>query len=268
MQSFTQIMQKQLGPIQTREIGQEVCECGELVKIREVSLRGKLHTHRVGCRCEDMAEVRKILAENEAARKNKITRVFDSMSLINPDLQLATFDNYAPVNDSMAAAKQETQEFVDNFEPEKADNLLLTGDFGVGKSHLGVAMLKALMDRDFSCIFIAVPDFLTKLKATYNKKSELSEDELLDALKRVDVLVFDELGPGIKKADETPEQAWAVTKMFEVVNARQGKSTIYTTNHNSKELQQLVGGRNFSRLCYNTHVIKITGPDMRIRTMW
>lgn len=270
MEAITSVMQRQFGPIQTREIGEEDCECGVRVKVREVSLRGKPHVHRVGCRCEELAEVRKILAENEAAKQSRIMNAFNRLSLINPVLQKAVFDNYEPKNQDMAAAKELAMTYVLTFSMENPKNILFTGDYGVGKSHLAAAIEKALMELGYTAIFITVPDFLTKLKSTFSNQSDLSEADLLEALKNVDVLVFDDLGAEYvaTKKGEDPADSWAVTKMFEVVNARLGKHTIYTTNLNSKALQLKIGERNFSRICQNTHVMLIKGPDFRTKTMW
>ncbi|WP_018130118.1 ATP-binding protein [Effusibacillus pohliae] len=250
--------------------GKEQCAgCGETVEIVEISLaggpfKGKTAVHRLGCRCEELALVRQIMQENEEAKKRKLLRIFDESSLISPSLRNAAFETYQPTTEGLKKAKVEAMAFVKSFSLDRPANLIFTGHYGTGKSHLAVSIVRALMERGYTGIFISVPDMLTKLKETYNRSSETTEADILEALKTVDVLVLDDIGAEYSGSAES----WAVTKIFEVVNARSGRHTIYTTNLNSEQLQLKIGDRNFSRMCERAHVIKMHGPDYRRKTMW
>lgn len=193
------------------------------------------------------------LERRKQLRKDKMMQVFDYYSLINDNLQTATIENYEPTNDALKQSKQQVINYIAEYDGKK--NLLLTGSYGTGKSHISVAVTKKLMEQGKECLFLSLPKLLTKIKETFSGNG-VTEDELLQMIKRVDLLVLDDIG-----AEHHTE--WANTKLFEVLDDRSGKSTIYTTNLNSKELRAQINERNFSRMMENTDVIKMDGRDYR-----
>ena len=109
-----------------------------------------------------------------------------------------------------------------------------------------------------------MPDLLTAFRDTYNKKT--SESELLNVVKDVDLLVLDDVGAEYVK-NKNGEESWAVDKLFQIINSRIGKPTIYTTNYESKDLIKKYGyhgGRIVSRMMQNADVIKMDGKDYRV----
>ncbi|WP_250637008.1 ATP-binding protein [Lentibacillus amyloliquefaciens] len=74
----------------------------------------------------------------------------------------------------------------------------------------------------------------------------------------MDLLVLDDIG-----AEQQTE--WSTSKLFEILDDRSGKATVYTTNLSSDELKERVGERNFSRMMDNTNVIVMNGSDYRRR---
>src|SRR5690606_16914505 len=163
------------------EIKEDICSCGKwyhseykmYVPNREEAV---LYTDTMcwNCRQEENAnEMRAEWAKQAAEqRKKNILKRFDNESLINPKLKEASFDNYQPTNEELDKAKQITKRYAENFSKDNPVNLLLIGNYGTGKSHLSVSMIKEIMDKDFTCIFISTPKLLTKLRSTYNKGSE------------------------------------------------------------------------------------------------
>jgi DNA replication protein DnaC len=205
---------------------------------------------------EDRAMVQRVLRENEEARKAKYRRLFDENSLISPALRTASFENYEPTTFELREAKRIAIEYAERFALDDPHNLLMMGDYGVGKSHLAVSITKRLAERGFTSIFVSVPELLTRIRSTYNKDSNHSELELLELIKSVDCLVLDDVG-----AEYGTD--WAVTKMFEVVDSRLGRHTIYTTNLGPEELEERVGRRNMSRMKQDTEILLMEGDDYR-----
>jgi DNA replication protein DnaC len=195
----------------------------------------------------------------------KALKLFDQESIINDRLKAVTFENYMPTNASQEKAKQTVMRYVQNFSKENPVPLLIRGDYGLGKSHLAAAAVKELAKKNVTSIFISVPKLLTKIKGTWDKESDVSENELLDALERVDCLVLDDLGAEQTKKPKNGEITWGVSKLFEIIDARIGKHTIFTTNLEHEELQKHLGPRNFSRAMEGVHPIKIEGDDYRLR---
>ena len=88
---------------------------------------------------------------------------------------------------------------------------------------------------------------------------DTKESELLDALELADLLVLDDLG-----AEQASD--WQLSKLFEVIDTRAGKPTIYTTNHNSMTLAEQVGNRNFDRLLHNVEILVLDGQSLQKKT--
>ncbi|WP_368505236.1 ATP-binding protein [Alkalihalophilus sp. As8PL] len=240
--------------------------CHEKITVRRVIIpfgpeKGSEQELTYGCRCEDIRIANDVIKRRKVLERKRIYNLFDRESLMNPDLFEASFETYTPSTESQKTAMDATKHYSETFTKDKPRNLLLTGTYGIGKSHLAAATLKPLIDEGYTSIFISVPKLLTKLKATYNKNSEFSEDSYLQLLEEADCLVLDDLG-----AEQGSEKAgsWSISKLFEIVEGRIGKHTIYTTNLGGEALQEKVGARNFSRMMQHTKVITMTGPDHRL----
>ncbi|WP_088051862.1 ATP-binding protein [Virgibacillus dakarensis] len=208
-----------------------------------------------GCICDDIKLAEAAERKYNLLKHSKLRDGFNYYSLTNKSLQEATLENYDPTNNNLTVAKQKVAEYIRTFDGEQ--NLLLSGNYGSGKSHLSISITKKLMEQGFECLFLSFPKLLTKIKRTYNMK-DVSEDELLEVIQRADLLVLDDIG-----AEQQTE--WSASKLFEVLDDRAGKATVYTTNLGSAELKEHVNERNFSRMMDNTHVIVMKGSDYRRR---
>ena len=142
---------------------------------------------------------------------------------------------------------------------------MFMGNYGTGKSHLSVSITKKLIEKEFSCIFISTPKLMTKIRSTYSKDSEYTEDHIIEVLSNVDCLVLDDIGAESTKQGDNNQHTWATSKLFEIIDNRIGKHTIFTTNYNFGELESRLGGRNFSRMMENIHLVKMYGDDYRLR---
>lgn len=241
-------------------------------KVTVINSKGdeRSHTGTLGCKCAD----KELALEVQRERKMKVLKkqfdIFDEHSLINEKLKKASFTNYIPNNPKQSRAKKLFMRFGEVFDPNKPINLYCYGSFGVGKSHLAKSTADELMKKGNSCIFISVPKLLRKLKDTYNKETAATEDKLLQALEDVDVLILDDI------YSEKPTK-WALEKMFDILDSRQGKHTIYTSNmspdemlEDIEELQDRVlrkqAERNFSRILNeDTELVELEGENHRLR---
>lgn len=246
-------------PVEKKVLETFTCEkCNEDVERTELIIpfgprKGEKIICDYGCKCGDRE-----LAEREIERSNRLKlekslENFDNHSLLNDSLLEASFENYQPTNSTQENAKRIAMNYAGSF--NGAGNLLFTGTYGTGKSHLSASIVKRLMDQGKTCVFISLPKLLTKIKDTYNGTGT-KEDQVLSAMKNVDLLVIDDIGAEQK----TP---WTTSKLFEITDDRAGKATIYTTNLTSIELKEHIGERNFSRIMENTTPIVINGDDYR-----
>ncbi len=103
--------------------------------------------------------------------------------------------------------------------------LLLSGGFGVGKTHLAAAIGNEVIGRGEAALFVLVPDLLDHLRSSFGPNSPESYDELFERLKNTPVLILDDLG------SESPTP-WAQEKLFQLLNHRYLRRlpTVITTN--------------------------------------
>ena len=216
--------------------------------------KGEKEIGVLGCKCADkkLAKERTVDLNKKQAAKNLMNK-FAKYSLINESLESASFENYETTNEVQAQAKSVAVKYAKDF--PNVGNLLFRGNYGTGKSHLSVSITKELINKGHNCIFISYPKLLTKIKDSFNSDS-VSEDEIIRLMKQVDLLVIDDLGAEHK----TP---WTTSRLFEIVDDRAGKPTVFTTNLDPYELKDWVGDRIFSRIMNNTQKVHLDSFDYR-----
>jgi DNA replication protein DnaC len=144
-----------------------------------------------------------------------------------------TLDEYVPGNNrALSAALMQARNFVKAYPFETNGNgLLLTGSIGVGKTHLAVGMLQALIaERGAKGLFYDYRDLLKEIQNSYGR-NDVSERQILAPVFDAEVLVLDELGAA-KPTD------WVWDTVQHILNTRYNdqKTTIITTNYaNDKE---------------------------------
>ena len=259
-------------------LGEAECDCGEIVEHVETIVpigpkKGEKMVYKRGCKCEEIEMARQLRMKHEQQKAQRFSELFAEESLINNDLIDATFKNYIPYNEDQKNARKELAHFAHNFDPDKPVTYILTGPFGVGKSHLAYATCKHILSesekrmmagegRGHSVLFLSVPKLLTKIQSTYNKDSGIKEDELLNYIGTVDLLVLDDIGAEYKSASK-----WAQSKLFEIVDSRVGRSMIYTTNLTVAEFDTGFGARISSRMQRHSYILELSGADQRKATV-
>ncbi|MBG9511746.1 hypothetical protein ABE47_06005 [Bacillus thuringiensis] len=219
------------------------------------------------CRVVEQEDQRLAEETVRIKQKQEIVDLYDSFanhSLINEKLKKAMFENYKPPNKSLSGAKQDMKHFVDTFAQTEPTSRILTGGYGIGKSHLCVAASKELMKRGHSALFIQMNMLFTKIKETWHKNSDMTEGKLMSLLAKVDVLILDDFGAEFTEKDREGV-TWKQTKTNEIVDSRVGKSTLFTTNFTVKELGGMYGERDFSRMMENAEVLHMHGENYRLR---
>lgn len=135
------------------------------------------------------------------------------------DKTFATFDTSLP-------GVREALEVAQRYAEDPQGWLVLSGGYGVGKTHLAAAIAHERLASGQSVFFSIVPDLLDHLRAAFAPSSEMPYDELFDKVREAGVLVLDDLG-----AENAT--AWATEKLFQIINYRYNyhMPTVVTTNH-------------------------------------
>lgn len=155
-------------------------------------------------------------------------------------------------------------EFVECTEDDGARNsVLLTGDYGTGKTWLATAALNELIiEHDHACMFITTVNLLDRIRASFDKDKYNPTDDG-DLMRRVEecyALVLDDIG-----AERVTGTEWVAERLFALVNARYNAMlpTIFTSNLSPRELAGHLGERVTWRIVEMCNVVKLDGPNLR-----
>ncbi|HFI0694153.1 TPA: ATP-binding protein [Streptococcus suis] len=226
---------------------------------RVVKIAGEDKPRRPSPFCPECIKEQNEKQEQEEVEKHlnagiyqKTYNVFMRDSTIPEKLNDATFDNFiaetAEENQLLVFAKGQVDKYLDGM----TGNTLITGSPGIGKSHLSIAIAKALNEgyrakgEPKSVLFVNLTEKIKQIKEgwNYGKGATLTEFELVDQLKNVDFLILDDLGS--KNAEIRPKSDWEQDLLFDVLNSRE--NTIINTNLNATELKTVYNERNYSRI--------------------
>jgi len=141
----------------------------------------------------------------------------------------------------------------------KAENIVLVGPTGVGKTGLSCGLLLKALENGYRCQFVRAQDLFDEM---YASLADRSTRQLLKRLARLDILLIDEFG----YLNLKPEQS---NIFFKLMEERYGQhSTIITTNLDYDEWPNFLGNRPMveallSRVRHHCHTLRIDGPSLR-----
>jgi DNA replication protein DnaC len=186
---------------------------------------------------------------------------------------------------SIGRARNLSGRFVEEYPVEKT-GLLFVGSVGVGKTHLAVGIIKALIrEKGIHCLFCDYRELLKQIQNSYNSSVQATEMEVLRPVFDTEVLVLDELG-AVRSTE------WVFDTVNYILNSRynNNKTTLITTNFpdapedtgreidnlrtpsaaeraaRSETLGDRIGERMRSRLHEMCKKVEIEGPDYRQRS--
>jgi DNA replication protein DnaC len=170
---------------------------------------------------------------------------------------IMTFASFDPRSRGVRRAFLQAQEYAQ----QRQGWLSLFGPYGVGKTHLAVAIAHEALRCNQDVIVAIVPDLLDDLRATFAPQHDTTYDVHFDRIRNVSLLVLDDLGT----ESGTP---WAREKLYQLVNHRYNRrlATVFTSNQAPEHLD----GRMLSRMCdpaVGATVVRIEAADYRKRAL-
>lgn len=132
-------------------------------------------------------------------------------------------------------ARRMAANYVKNYETfkEQGKGLYLYSETkGSGKTRMAISVGNALVKtKALSVRYSTTIDLLNEIKKTFSKDSDITESKLIDSIKKIDVLILDDIGV----ENSTP---WVKTIFYSVLDGRMdnNKVTIFTSNLSVEEL--------------------------------
>jgi DNA replication protein DnaC len=196
---------------------------------------------------------------------------------IPPRYEHCVLEEFVPGTSSQQAAKARAEGYCAGYPflgEDEGLGLLFTGNNGVGKTHLAVAILRELAHaKGVRGQFWDFHELIREIRNSYNPETKTTELQVLEPVVETGLLVLDDLG------------AWKMTEwmndtLFYILNSRYTarRPTIVTTNYQDADLDKIrsadplvrreflverIGQRLRSRLMEMCLVIPIDGPDWR-----
>ncbi|SDJ22018.1 primosomal protein DnaI [Natribacillus halophilus] len=170
--------------------------------------------------------------QKAATRRRKQEALVKSL-YVSAEFKKATLENVDidDTDDRRSTALKKAIAFAHEVVPgEEGQGLYLHGMFGVGKTYMMAAIANALADRQIQSMLVYAPEFFREMRQAIG---EGSVDEKIDAVKRVPVLMLDDIGA------ETMSNWIRDDVLGAILQHRMTEKlpTVYTSNWDYEELE-------------------------------
>ena len=197
------------------------------------------------------------------AQLSELSRMLD---LGNQSFETFSFDWYSDERGERKRSPRENMERVFDICQDyarhfslAADNLLLTGQSGLGKTFLSACIARVVSETGHSVVYDTAAHIFERFEAQKFSRDETGgADEDVSRLLRCDLLIIDDLGTEL-----TTE--FVRSAFYQIVNTRlmTNKKTIISTNLSPAELSRRYGANILSRIEGAYRILPFFGDDIR-----
>jgi DNA replication protein DnaC len=129
-------------------------------------------------------------------------------------LQRMTFETFDARGNNPNAGQRASLEAAlsaaKNFAADPDGWLTLSGNTGVGKTHLAVAIAAERLATGSPVMFAFVPELMDYLRYTFGPESPVTYDRVFEQVKNTSLLILDDLG-------KEQSSKWAVEKLYQII---------------------------------------------------
>ncbi len=204
------------------------------------------YTERGMCKCMRKAL---ILAGDESSG---IASLIKKQSFEN--FKLDYYNKSQSSRDNMRHVFSILRRYADNFTTGKAENLLLLGGTGLGKTHLSTSLAKVIIDRGYDVVYESAQNIFSdfehdRFKSGYNDDpSDRRGPKYLEC----ELLIIDDLGVEISNQ-------FTLSCLYNIINTR--------LNLTQNELRSRYADRITSRLLGEYRLLLFMGEDIRAQKL-
>lgn len=129
------------------------------------------------------------------------------------------------------------------FDGGSASNLILSGSVGTGKTLIAGALVASIIEHGKRSKIRTVSTIIRKLKSSWRRDCDYTEQDIIDDYVNLDLLVIDEIG--VQFGSDTEKMF-----IFEIIDGRYNKMkpTILISNLDVEGIKSLIGERCIDRL--------------------
>lgn len=140
---------------------------------------------------------------------------------------------------------------------EKTENLLFSGNTGLGKTFLSACIARTVADRGYSVVYETASRMFSQMERARFSGDEDARRET-EKYTQCDLMIIDDLGTEMGGQFTT-------AALYSVINDRllQKKATIISTNLNTKDIEERYSAQIASRLLGSFQRVAFLGEDIR-----
>ena len=184
-----------------------------------------------------------------------------SSTLYSKDVDKEKYGSDISPRDNIDKIKKISMDFINNFDDPVQNNLLFTGNTGLGKTFISECIANELVKKGKNVLYQTAP---VMLDSVIDYRFGKTDGSIYKSLLDVDLLIIDDLGTESMNNMKFSE-------LFNIINTRllnqnnKITKTIISTNLNIQNLYKNYDERIVSRLIGNYDICRFFGDDIRLK---
>ncbi|ATZ95323.1 ATP-binding protein [Dickeya fangzhongdai] len=183
----------------------------------------------------------------------EITEILSAECGVGRRFIRSTLENFTPANEQAEKNLSVCRQFIGEWEQiyENGSSLVMTGRPGTGKTHLAVAVMRALIERhDVDTYMTTAQRIIRAMRDSWRQGGDRTEYDVLSFYCEKDLLVIDEVG----MQHGTDSERLLVS---EVINTRYERMlpNILISNYTRDEMDGFLGYRAMDRVMESSAVL-------------